>query len=196
MSGYPPASTTGRHKSRQNIICPLDEVQPLINTLYYWWSCGEAGLWTPYLWCPHPLICVSSCIDYLISQPVVTCVEGPLTLLTLGFLQLRSSSAMWQWEASLFLVLVHGRHRETSSLLLGGVRQHSLRGCALDEGWRGDCRKIRTMIDWCCFYYFVRNGLVALLETLYTLILHFRFEKSVVCIYIFLEKIYKNIKSS
>ena len=29
----------------------------------------------------------------------------------------------------------------------------------------------RTMIDWCCFYYFVRNGLVALLETLYILYL-------------------------
>jgi len=33
----------------------------------------------------------------------------------------------------------------------------------------------RLLIDWCCFYYFVRNGVVALLEALCARILSFRF---------------------
>ena len=34
--------------------------------------------------------------------------------------------------------------------------------------WLGFFKLAPFLFDWCCFYYFVRNGLVALLETLYT----------------------------
>jgi len=30
-----------------------------------------------------------------------------------------------------------------------------------------ECKGPRNMIDWCCFYYFLRNSLVALLEALF-----------------------------
>ena len=34
---------------------------------------------------------------------------------------------------------------------------------------------VRSLIDWCCFYYFVRNSLIALLEALCARIFFFRF---------------------
>ena len=58
-------------------------------------------------------------------------------------------------------------------------------GIGLWSPWKWICRVSQT-VDWCCFYYFLRNSLVALLEALFARIfLDLRYRCAEIYIYFF-----------